>query len=692
MMFHRTYGSAWAISAFASALFLSYCGNGFAASPVFTYVAGPQGCTTPPGYPDAAVCIVPNEVPLARFPVPPVGGTYVDANFGATVKMLSSFSTNHGYSTPSAFSANGKYVAVAQNDQQVTVIDAANGAVTFAARPGSVTGDTIRWDSYTDDTYYFFSGPRIISHTLSTNKTVTVNDYSIDGHAFTSIYGGGTGDTSKDNWLGFWAPNEHQVCIINLGTVRTYCADYNAAFPNSRVPVSNVDFVNVSKGVDSSSGKRYVLLMSNPAIAVFSVNESTGKLDFQYRGPEVPVDFQVTRAGNNDGVCDPGESCLSAYHSDVFEDSQGRQYLAYVADLESPCQRQITTSLISAGPSMLISVSEGGGRTDVAPLHFCGGGSIELWAENHTGCARKAPYCTFSTNYTEPRDPTDLLTPINRTTHLSEIIVMRENGAELRRLAQTRSLQFTNDSYWSFVRASISPNGSAVLFDSNFGYPNRGEAAALVYTGFGQTALTTDSTPPAIGMVSPAGGASISSNVTISAAASDNVGVAGVQFKLDGVKLGAELLAAPYKMVFDSTKVSNGQHALSATARDAAGNVAASQVVNVTVKNLYCSQVALNIFNGCYYDNIDFTNLKYVRKDSQINFTWGAGSPAPGMAQDYFSALWRGYFYFQTAPYTFSVTADDGFRLYVDGVKILEHWANQPATTYTARKAMSLVV
>jgi len=133
----------------------------------------------------------------------------------------------------------------------------------------------------------------------------------------------------------------------------------------------------------------------------------------------------------------------------------------------------------------------GRGRTDVTPLHLCGGGPIELWAENHTSCARRAPFCVLSTNYTLPRDPTDLTTPVNRTTHLSEIMVMRENGVEIRRVAQTRSFQFTNDPYWSFAKASISHDGSAVLWDSNFGYPNRGEAVAMALTGFPVIPLST---------------------------------------------------------------------------------------------------------------------------------------------------------------------------------------------------------
>ena len=57
-----------------------------------------------------------------------------------------------------------------------------------------------------------------------------------------------------------------------------------------------------------------------------------------------------------------------------------------------------------------------------------------------------------------------------------------------------------------------------------------------------------DAAPPAVALTAPAGGATVTGSVTVSAAASDNVGVAGVQFKLDGANLGAEVTSAPYSV------------------------------------------------------------------------------------------------------------------------------------------------
>jgi len=94
-----------------------------------------------------------------------------------------------------------------------------------------------------------------------------------------------------------------------------------------------------------------------------------------------------------------------------------------------------------------------------------------------------------------------------------------------------------------------------------------------------------DTTPPAVSMTTPANGAALSGSVTVSANASDNVGVTGVQFKLDGANLGAEDTTSPYSITWDTTAASNGSHTLTAVARDAAGNQTTSSPVSVTVSN-----------------------------------------------------------------------------------------------------------
>src|SRR5438067_6797578 len=91
------------------------------------------------------------------------------------------------------------------------------------------------------------------------------------------------------------------------------------------------------------------------------------------------------------------------------------------------------------------------------------------------------------------------------------------------------------------------------------------------------TVFNPDTTPPTVSMTAPAAGAIVAGNaVPVSATATDNNGVVGVQFLLDGATLGAEVTAAPYTISWNTTSVPNGSHTLSARARDAAGNTATS--------------------------------------------------------------------------------------------------------------------
>ena len=100
---------------------------------------------------------------------------------------------------------------------------------------------------------------------------------------------------------------------------------------------------------------------------------------------------------------------------------------------------------------------------------------------------------------------------------------------------------------------------------------------------FGGT--STDPTPPSVSLTAPADGAQVSEIVNISAEATDNVGVIGVQFMVDGLNTGVEDTVAPYGQPWDSRTATNGVHTLTARARDAAGNTIVSAPISVNVAN-----------------------------------------------------------------------------------------------------------
>jgi hypothetical protein len=109
----------------------------------------------------------------------------------------------------------------------------------------------------------------------------------------------------------------------------------------------------------------------------------------------------------------------------------------------------------------------------------------------------------------------------------------------------------------------------------------RVNAASAVATALATTA--TDSLPPAVAIAAPLGG-KVSGLVPVDATATDNVAVARVELLVNGTLKATDTLA-PYGMSLDTTTYADGPLNIQARAYDAAGNVASSTTVAVTVAN-----------------------------------------------------------------------------------------------------------
>jgi Big-like domain-containing protein len=95
----------------------------------------------------------------------------------------------------------------------------------------------------------------------------------------------------------------------------------------------------------------------------------------------------------------------------------------------------------------------------------------------------------------------------------------------------------------------------------------------------------SDTTPPAVRITSPAPGATVSGTITVTAEASDNVGVAGVRFQYNRIDFDAEDNSPPYTATAHTNNIPDGSYTLTAVARDAAGNRTTSEPVPITVAN-----------------------------------------------------------------------------------------------------------
>ncbi|MBB2941358.1 glucose/arabinose dehydrogenase [Actinoplanes lutulentus] len=73
-----------------------------------------------------------------------------------------------------------------------------------------------------------------------------------------------------------------------------------------------------------------------------------------------------------------------------------------------------------------------------------------------------------------------------------------------------------------------------------------------------------------------------------------------------------------------------------------------------------------------------------TRQDENINFDWGAGSPDPALPGDGWSARWTRTAEYAAGTYRFSATGDDGIRVLLDGVTVVDGWSDHAPTTFTA--------
>jgi hypothetical protein len=149
--------------------------------------------------------------------------------------------------------------------------------------------------------------------------------------------------------------------------------------------------------------------------------------------------------------------------------------------------------------------------------------------------------------------------------------------------------------------------------------------ASVIVTGH-------DIAPPTVAITSPANGASISqSSVQITATASDNVGVVGVQFQVDGQNLGPEV-TTPTQGVYSTTwntAHQAGTHTLKAIARDGDGNFGTHSVdVTVTVSGTISASpnpctIGANT-NHCS-SFLSWTTSPSLAATAQVRVSWDGG-------------------------------------------------------------------
>jgi hypothetical protein len=133
--------------------------------------------------------------------------------------------------------------------------------------------------------------------------------------------------------------------------------------------------------------------------------------------------------------------------------------------------------------------------------------------------------------------------------------------------------------------ACTSPQSYTGLANGSHTFQVRAKDAALNVDATPASRTWTIDTvaPTGVAITAPANNANVSGQVTISATASDNVGVVRVRFFIDGVLFDTDT-SAPFSTTWNSNKVTKTTHTIYVIADDAAGNTTQSATITVRVQ------------------------------------------------------------------------------------------------------------
>jgi len=92
-------------------------------------------------------------------------------------------------------------------------------------------------------------------------------------------------------------------------------------------------------------------------------------------------------------------------------------------------------------------------------------------------------------------------------------------------------------------------------------------------------------------------------------------------------------------------------------------------------KRVFLRQGSGTGLTGAYFSNENLSGDAIIRQDPTVHFSWGSSSPITGIASDHFSVRWQGDIETSFAqPYQLIARSDDGVRMWIDGVLVINDW------------------
>jgi YVTN family beta-propeller protein len=85
---------------------------------------------------------------------------------------------------------------------------------------------------------------------------------------------------------------------------------------------------------------------------------------------------------------------------------------------------------------------------------------------------------------------------------------------------------------------------------------------------------------------------------------------------------------------------------------------------------------------GQYFNNTTLSGAPVLQRVEAVNFGWGTASPGAGVNADQFSVRWSGMVEATvTGDFQFQTASDNGVRLWIDGVLVIDNWTSHATTT-----------